>query len=418
MTEPTASGPTTARPRTWLTTSPRRMDLLSAGALLALAAVTSTAPGVDLSATELAVAVAGSVIQSAALLFRRRAPLVVLGVSVAVLVVTAVVTGDPVASELGVAFAVYAVATQRPPAVTWATWAGALGAAFLTYLATLRPPVGAEPPGSFELLLTTMLGLVLVTVVALALGLTVRSHREQVAALEERARQLALEQEQREQLAAAAERTRMAREMHDVVAHSVAVMVALAHGAAASFDNRPDRAREALDELSTTGRAALADMRRIVGLLRDEQLAPSGADAPGTAPDHPSDLSSADTLPALVETFNKAGLPVVLVERGPALPRDPHLRHAVFRVVQECLTNVLRHAPDSSSVQVRLDREPDHVRIVVLNARGRDETEPTGAGYGLAGIRERAAAFRGTVTTGPTSAGWQVTTTLHYEEES
>ena len=89
----------------------------------------------------------------------------------------------------------------------------------MTYLARLRPPVGAEPPGSLELLLTTMVGLVLVTVVALALGLTVRGHRGQVAALEERARQLALEQEQREQLAAAAERTRMAREMHDVVAH-------------------------------------------------------------------------------------------------------------------------------------------------------------------------------------------------------
>ena len=105
MTESTASSPTTARPRAWLTDSPRRMDLLSAGTLLVLAAVTSTAPGVDLSATELTVAVAGSVIQSAALLFRRRAPLVVLAVSVAVLVVTAVVTGDPVASELGVAFA-------------------------------------------------------------------------------------------------------------------------------------------------------------------------------------------------------------------------------------------------------------------------------------------------------------------------
>ena len=414
MTESTASSPTTARPRAWLTASPRLMDLLSAGVLLVLAAVTSTAPGVDLSATELTVAVAGSVIQSAALLFRRRAPLVVLAVSVAVLVVTAVVTGDPVASELGVAFAVYGVATQRPPAVTWATWAAALGAAFVTYLARLRPPVGAEPPGSLELLLTTMVGLVLVTVVALALGLTVRGHRGQVAALEERARQLALEQEQREQLAAAAERTRMAREMHDVVAHSVAVMVALAHGAAASFDNRPDRAREALDELSSTGRAALADMRRIVGLLRDEQPAPPGADAAGTAHERPA----ADTVAALVETFDKAGLPVVLVERGPALPKDPHLRHAVFRVVQECLTNVLRHAPDSGRVQVRLDRAQDHVTIVVVNARGRGETEPTGAGYGLAGIRERAAAFRGTVTTGPTSAGWQVTTTLHYEEES
>lgn len=413
------------RVRAWWTDDPRRMDRLAAGVLLVLAAMTVTGPGPELTTAGQAVAAAGSLVQAVSLLARRRAPVVVLAVTVAVLVVTAAVAGDPVAAEMGVAFAVYAVAAQRRPLVTWLAWAATLLVAWLTYAAVLRVPTEPPVPTQTEVLLTAMLGLLLVTLVALALGLTVRGRRVQVAALEERARQLALERDQREQLAAAAERARMAREMHDVVAHSVAVMVTLAHGAAASLDSRPERSREALAELSSTGRAALGDMRRIVGLLRDDQT--SGQSAPtGTAelPElpglpEPAGSAASDSVAALVETFQYAGLPVRLVERGPALPHDRRLRHAVFRVVQESLTNVLRHAPHTTDVEVTLDRSEDRVTVTVTNSRGGGgQDSADGGGHGLAGMRERVAAHRGTVEAGPTSSGWRVRATLYYDEET
>jgi signal transduction histidine kinase len=412
------------RLRSWWTDDPRRMDRLAAGVLLLLAAVTVTGPGPELTTTGQAVAAAGSLVQAVSLLARRRAPVVVLAVTVAVLVVTAAVVGDPVAAEMGVAFAVYAVAAQRRPMVTWLAWAGTLLVSWLTYLAVVRAPAGPPVPTHTELLLTAMLGLLLVTLVALALGLTVRGRRVQVRALQERARQLVLERDQREQLAAAAERARMAREMHDVVAHSVAVMVTLAHGAAASLDSRPERSREALAELSGTGRAALGDMRRIVGLLRDDRYSGVSA-ATGTAelPEVPGLLDPAgsagsDSVGALVETFQYAGLPVRLVERGPKLPHDRRLRHAVFRVVQESLTNVLRHAPRTTDVEVVLDRSEDHFTVTVANSRGPGGPDSSGGGHGLAGMRERVAAHRGTVEAGPTSTGWRVRVTLYYDEET
>ncbi len=421
-TASTAS-PATARPvRVWWTADPRRADRWASGALLALAAVTITGPGVGLSAAEQVVAAAGALVQAGALLTaRRRAPVVVLAVSVAVLVLTSAVVGDPVATEVGVAFAVYAVAAQRRPTVTWRAWVATLLVAWVTYLVTLRAPAGPPVPTQAQVLATAMLGLLLVTLVALALGLTVRGRRVQVAALEERARRLALERDQREQLAAAAERARMAREMHDVVAHSVAVMVTLAHGAAASLDSRPERSRDALDELSSTGRAALGDMRRIVGLLRDDQPAGDLATAGPAGPRDSRSLSAAaerDGVAALVETFQYAGLPVRLVERGPALPHDRRLRHAVFRVVQESLTNVLRHAPHTTDAEVVLDRSEDRVTLTVTNSRGGGAHDRPRPGHGLAGMRERVAAHRGTVQAGPTRTGWQVRAVLYYDEKA
>lgn len=409
------------RLRSWWTADPRRMDRLAAGVLLLLAAVTVTGPGPELTTTGQTVAAAGSLVQAASLLARRRAPVAVLAATVAVLVVTATVAGDPVAAEMGVAFAVYAVAAQQRPMVTWPAWAATLLVAWLTYAAVLRAPAGPPVPTRTEVLLTAMLGLLLATLVALALGLTVRGRRVQVAALEERARQLALERDQREQLAAAAERARMAREMHDVVAHSVAVMVTLAHGAAASLDSRPERSREALAELSSTGRAALGDMRRIVGLLRDDRSpAAAGSRELPDLPGVPGSVGpgASDSVAALVETFQCAGPPVRLVERGPTLPHDRRLRHAVFRVVQESLTNVLRHAPHTTDVEVTLDRAEDHVTVTVTNTRGPSGPNSSGGGHGLAGMRERVAAHRGTVEAGPTSTGWRVRATLYYDEET
>ncbi|HSK34352.1 MAG TPA: histidine kinase [Propionicimonas sp.] len=255
-----------------------------------------------------------------------------------------------------------------------------------------------------------------VLLAAIALGLQVRVRRERFAELEERAHRLALERDQREQLAVATERTRIAREMHDVLAHSLSVMIALADGATAALDRDPDGARRALEELSTTGRTALADTRRLLGVLRAEDTgASSGAEQePGGAPLTPQ--PSAEQLTALVDRFRAAGLPVRLTESGPALPGDPALHLAVYRIVQECLTNILRHDPQAPRIDVRLRRAAGEIILEVDNDRGRASAPSPGSGRGLIGIRERAAVFNGSVEAGPVPGGWRVRVVLRWEE--
>ncbi len=386
---------------------PRTVDGLVAGSVLLIAALTLTNPGVELSRAQQLTAAAAAAIQAGALLCRRSHPLAVLAVTTAALVATVAVTGDPVAADIGVAFAVYAVASLRPPSVAWAAWAAVVAGTWGSYLLLVTIPVGATTTNPAENLLTAGFTLLLVSLVALALGLTVHTRRVRIEALQERVGQLVLERDQREQLAAAAERARMAREMHDVVAHSVAVMVTLAHGAAAALEKHPDQSQRALAELSSTGRAALADMHRIVGMLRDDG---------DTSGDHDAPLGQ-ETVAELIERFQQAGLPIRVVERGPALPDDPRLRHAIYRIVQECLTNVLRHAPGTRQVEVTLHRASDHVTVAVTNTNGLIDPEDSFGGRGLAGIRERAAAHRGTVEAGPTTTGWRVHAMLRYEDE-
>ncbi|WP_298584651.1 histidine kinase [uncultured Kocuria sp.] len=255
-----------------------------------------------------------------------------------------------------------------------------------------------------------------VLLAATALGLQIRVRRERLAELEERAHRLALERDQREQLAVAAERTRIAREMHDVLAHSLSVMVALADGATAALDRNPDGARRALQELSGTGRTALADTRRLLGVLRAEDTrgGPGEAQDPGGALLAPQ--PGADQLTALVGRFRAAGLPVRLTESGPPLPGDPALQLAVHRIVQECLTNILRHDPRSPRIDVRLRRAAGKIVLEVDNDRGRASAPSSGSGRGLIGVRERAAVFNGSVEAGPTSGGWRVRVVLRWEE--
>jgi signal transduction histidine kinase len=263
---------------------------------------------------------------------------------------------------------------------------------------------------------------VFLSLVAIAIGTSVRNRRLHVAALVDRANALAVEREQGAQLAAAAERARIAREMHDVVAHSLSVMIALADGAGAALDRAPDRAREALDELSGTGRAALADMRRVLGALRD----PGAPTDPGAPLDpQPGSLD----LGRLVERFRTAGVPVRWTSTGPPLPPDAGLQLAVYRIVQESLTNVLRHAPGSARVEVVVASAPGRVDVTVTDAGspaggsggagGAAGTgSAAGSGRGLIGMRERAAVYGGRVEAGPHDGGWRVHAALTWDGEA
>lgn len=301
----------------------------------------------------------------------------------------------------------YAAGAHRPPQRAWAAYALATVAVLGSVLLyTDRWAWTVEILAGGAVLLA-----------ATVLGLQVRTRRERLAELEERARRLALERDQREQLAVTTERTRIAREMHDVLAHSLSVMVALSDGAAAALERHPEAARTALQELSATGRTALADTRRLVGVLRAEDGAGGGrAPQPGS-----------DQLADLVERFRLARLPVRLTESGPPLPDDPALHLAVHRIVQEALTNVLRHEPTSPRIDVTVRRAPGEVVLVVDNDRAPGDSGRTGGaarapvpagdpGRGLIGIRERAAVFDGGVEAGPTSRGWRVRVVLRWRE--
>ncbi|MDR2381860.1 MAG: histidine kinase, partial [Bifidobacteriaceae bacterium] len=233
------------------------------------------------------------------------------------------------------------------------------------------------------------------------------NRRRYVAALVDSAEHLALERDQRAQIAVATERARIAREMHDVVAHSVAVMVTLSDGAQAAIDRQPERAREAMAMVSQTGRQAVADMRRLLAVLRaDTDRAPQ----PG-----------ADDLVPLVDSFKRSGLPVTL-ELAASIPDDPALGLTIYRIVQESLTNVLRHggAPDWTRVNIT-EPQAGALRVAVVNGPPTLDAEQAGgkwegSGQGLVGMAQRVEVFGGSLEAGPTpEGGWSVAATLKEE---
>ncbi len=252
--------------------------------------------------------------------------------------------------------------------------------------------------------LTSVAGLIIFSLAALAIGISVRNSRLRLSELVDRANALARDRERQAELARVSERNRIAREMHDVVAHSLSVMVALSDGAGAALDRAPDASRAALAELSSTGRAALADMRRVLGVLDD-----------GGAPREPQ--PGRLDLDALIERFRAAGLPVVAQGLDAPLPADPGIQLTVYRIVQEALTNTLRYAPDTEQAELTIRRGAAGVQIEVIDHGPREPVVASqGSGRGLVGMAERAQAYGGQVTSGPHRDGWRVHVVLPWEE--
>lgn len=350
-----------------------------------------------------------------ALWFRRRYPLPVLAWTIVAAAISSAFLYNTGGHEFAAALAIYAVASLRPPRIAWISVAvTVLALAGMVWL-TLDHyvDVGAveiEAAGEVNEYATatpaqTFVGVIfwttVINLVALTIGSNVRSRRLHTQDLVDRTNRLALERDQREQLATVTERARIAREMHDIVAHSVSVMVALSDGAAASLEKRPDRTRAALTELSQTGRDALTEIRSILGVLRTEGTNEAPFD--GEAPLAPT----TGDLDELLSRFRAAGLPVERVDSGPPLPQHPRLVLTVYRVVQESLTNVLRYAAGAGDVRVEITRTADVATVVVTNDAGAGAVQP-GSGNGLVGLRERVGAFGGTVTAGPHARGWRV----------
>jgi signal transduction histidine kinase len=240
-------------------------------------------------------------------------------------------------------------------------------------------------------------GLTALGVASAVLGVSIRQRRALLASLEERAARLEFERDQEGRLGAAAERARIAREMHDIVSHNLTVMIGLADGATYALQTAPEAAGSAMQRVSATGRQALAEMRRLLGVLRDDPAAEPFEPQPG--------LDRLDELLARVEA---AGVPVSIAIEG-----DPHelsggVQLAVFRVAQEALTNALKHARRPATARLALRIAGGRVELTVTNT-GLEAAGPGAGGRGLRGMRERAAAYGGTLEAGPLpDGGWRV----------
>jgi signal transduction histidine kinase len=241
------------------------------------------------------------------------------------------------------------------------------------------------------------------------MGYTIRNRRLYVATLEERAATLEREREHLARIAVADERAAIARELHDVVAHSLAVMIVQADGGRYAFDTDPAQARTALDTVAATGRDALEDMRRLVGVLRG-----SGSTAPEEAPEDRRRLTM-DALDTLVERATSAGLEVVVETTGTRTPLAPAIELAAYRIVQEALTNVLRHAGRHAKVTLGVEYRPGALALSIVDDGGEGPVEavPHEAGNGIVGMRERVSVHNGQFQAGPRlDGGWSVLATL------
>ncbi|MEU6466968.1 sensor histidine kinase [Streptomyces sp. NPDC046976] len=237
---------------------------------------------------------------------------------------------------------------------------------------------------------------------AWVLGDSMRTRRAYFAQLEERAARLEKERAAQSKVAVAAERARIARELHDVVAHNVSVMVVQADGAAYVLDAAPDQARKALETISSTGRQALAEMRRLLGVLRTGEHQESGEYVP--QPD-------VEQIDELIEQCRRSGLPVDFKVEGTPRPLPSGVELTAYRIVQEALTNTRKHGGPNTGASVRLVYFDDGLGLLVEDdGKGApqelyEEGGADGRGHGLIGMRERVGMVGGTLDAGPRPGG-------------
>jgi len=383
----------------------RRHPVLVDGALGLLVAGLGTGPLLGGRAIEprdlLALAVV--VVMCASLAVRRRRPVAVFTAVVAAGGLQVLLLPGPLASDVAMLVALYTLAAYRPRRI-------ALPGLLVTALGSLIAIMRWAPEHAIHDWWT--LGEVLAVfwgpaLTAWLLGDMTRWRRSYYRELEERAARLERERDAQAQIAAAAERARIARELHDVVAHNVSVMVVQADGASYAISSSPDRAREALAAISATGRQALTEMRSLLGVLRSagDSLADGAAEL---APQ-----PGIEQLSGLLAQARATGLPVSFTVEGVPrqLPRGTAL--TAYRVVQESLTNARKHGGAGVTATVTLRFCEDEVAIIVADDGTASPKEGDGQGHGLIGMRERVELFGGTVSAGPKpGGGYRVTVTL------
>lgn len=332
------------------------------------------------------------------LLWRRRRPSLAFAV-IAVVLLLQVALGVWLRADVALLIALYSLVLHgqlRRLPMACAVTAAALG------LVALRLPSAVSVLDALFFLFSTITA-------AVALGLAVRIRRAQLAVLRDRATRLEIERDQRSKLAAAAERTRVAREMHDIVGHNLSVIITLADGGAYATDIAPERGKQALLLIGDTGRQALGELRRMLGVLREQTQTPA---APQLSPQ--PGIADIDALCARIRA---AGPQVVYRTGGELDTLDRGVQLTVYRIVQEALTNALKHAGHDTRVELAVGVKDTRLHIDVHDSGRGDGTvrpgPPQEEGHGLAGMRERAALYSGTVSAGPApGGGWTVRATL------
>jgi signal transduction histidine kinase len=323
------------------------------------------------------------------LAWRRRAPVPAAAVVTAAGLIEVATLDAFLVANVSALFMIYALAAYAP------RWAGRGGLAlglFGAAIAALR----YFSAGVSDTLIPTAGAIAVAVVAAWALGDLRRARVQRFAALEERAQLLEVERDQEMRLAATAERARIARELHDVVAHSLSVVIAQADGGRYAGKDDPEAAAGALEAIAATGRQALTDMRSLLGVLRD-----GGGEEYAPQPD-------VEAVRGLVEDVRTSGLDVDLLVEGEPRPMPAGPQLAAYRIVQESLTNVLKHAGPASRAWVRLQWRPDALELSVLDdGRGASAAmvAPDGSGQGLRGMRERAVLHGGRLDAGPRPGG-------------
>lgn len=316
----------------------------------------------------------------------------------------------PVPAQVSVLAMVYALAAYAP---RWASLGGLGVAGFGMVAGVAQFGLNEYQTGLAALPLYALYIFFAVAVVLLcwAFGDLARNRRLTLQALQDRAHRLEIERQQERDLAAADERSHIAREMHDIVAHSLSVMIAQADGARYASAADPAVAASTLGTIAETGRGSLREMRRLLGVLRNDDNAPVRP------------LPTLAEVPALIETVRRAGLEVALTHSGtPRRPLPTGAELTVYRVVQESLTNVLKHAGPRASAHVSLAWTAKGLEVTVDDdgrgaASDSAAVEGGGTGQGIRGMAERLKLYDGTVETGPLAGGgFRVRALIPYTE--
>jgi len=415
--------------RRWLAAHPRVVDWTIVGVYLFVCMVTTIAGGLvvvtgnyaaDLASGAFYLGWPGVVVTvvlvgvvALALVQRRRYPIAGL-IAVALVLWFANMLWFAPQNLVALIVMLYSVPVYRSVRAAWAAYGIAAGLNFVAAViaggfagsgllffhfsaaSSLREALGEAVTVAVMLLIPVMV------------GINIGNRKRYLDALIERAYQLAREREQQAQLAAAAERSRIAREMHDIVAHSLSVAVTLSEAASVAIATQPAAAKQAMDRAADTGRAALAEMRRLLGVLNEDQ-----GTVTSTAPLAPQ--PGIAQLGELIAGFSDAGLHLTLTEQG--VPSgDAAQQLAVYRIVQESLTNSLRYAGRGAQVRVTVTHTPQETRLEIVDSAATEERSAAsvvpGSGRGIAGARQRAELFGGQLAAGPYATGWKLTATV------
>ena len=362
--------------------SPPRADLAVAAALAVYGTVEAAFAGAP------PLWFAGVLAVTIPLAWRRRYPVEVIAWTLGMMLASGAFPGEAPDTVLPLPLLIVVAFTAGREAAT--ARVAALGA--LAIAATVTLPFAFGSDGEENTVVEDVVAVVVLVGGAAGAGHLLRVRRREAAHLQALTEQLAAEQESRAQAAVAEERVRMARELHDVVAHGVSLIAVQAAAAEDLLDRDPDRARASLSAVQATAREALGEMRRLLSVLRADDAAPGLAPQPGLA-----------AAGELVRRAREAGLDVRLREEGEPLPLPAGLDLSAYRILQEALTNARKHA-GTSPTEVLVRHATDELVIEVANELG-DGVPANGSGHGLAGMRERAATVGGVVAAGPRKGG-------------